>query len=242
MMRIVFCLMACLLGSLSLASASVLEPKKPEPISRPAPPLGLYYYCIDPDNIPEGGHIGTVTVGFEVNQWGRTENVEVLSSTNSCLNLSARTILKVWVYDRYSVLATRKRDRSLQATLEYRVTEDLVGYIRSLMEAEQGLDRDAQPLLRIPPQVGDFQRCIRSSAFRVERVVLEFDVTIEGTPTNIKVIDSTSSCYEKAAMKSVEQWLYGPKIVDRKPVPRTGVQTTIEFQVGDPPKGYKSPE
>lgn len=94
-------------------------------------------------------------------------------------------------------------------------------------------DRDAQPIVRIPPQLADFQRCIRSDDFRIERVVLEFDVTPEGQVANVKVVDSTDSCYERAAIRAAQRWKYNPKIVEGEAQPRYGVRTVIEFQLGE---------
>ena len=89
-------------------------------------------------------------------------------------------------------------------------------------------DRDAQPLVRIPPQFPD--RC-QGRAGAEERVSLRFDVTPDGQTTNIEVIDSTNSCFNRAAARSVERWKYQPKIVDNEAQPRRGVQTVIVFQL-----------
>jgi protein TonB len=89
-------------------------------------------------------------------------------------------------------------------------------------------DRDAQPLVRIPPQYPE--RC-QSRAGTEERVLLEFDVTPDGTTTNIKIVDSTNSCFNREASRSVERWKYQPKIVDQEPQWRRGVQTTVVFQL-----------
>ena len=91
-------------------------------------------------------------------------------------------------------------------------------------------DRDAQPLVRIPPQFPE--RC-QSRANDEERVSLRFDVTPDGQTTNIEVIDSTNSCFNRSAARSVERWKYQPKIVDNQAQPRRGVQTVIVFQLGD---------
>lgn len=93
-------------------------------------------------------------------------------------------------------------------------------------------DRDAQPIVRIPPAEADFQRCITSDEARREAVTLEFDVTPDGQVTNVKVIDSTDSCYERSATRAAQRWKYNPKIVDGEPQPRYGVRTTIRFEVG----------
>jgi periplasmic protein TonB len=91
-------------------------------------------------------------------------------------------------------------------------------------------DRDAQPLVRIPPQYPE--RCMQRAKAR-EQVVVEFDVTPEGTTTNPRVIDSTNSCLNSAATKSVERWKYQPKIVENKAEWRRGVQTVVTFELSD---------
>lgn len=93
-------------------------------------------------------------------------------------------------------------------------------------------DRDAQPLVRIPPQARDFERCIRSDDLRTERVLLEFDVNPQGQVVNVEVVDSTDTCYERAARRAAERWKYQPKVVEGQAQPRIGVRTVIEFQVG----------
>ncbi|MBL4619413.1 MAG: TonB family protein [Marinicaulis sp.] len=89
-------------------------------------------------------------------------------------------------------------------------------------------DRDAQPLVRIPPTYPD--RC-QGRASSMEAVTVQFDVTPEGATTNIVVIDATSRCFNSAAVRSVGRWKYQPKIVDNQPQWRRGVVTTIEFQL-----------
>lgn len=89
-------------------------------------------------------------------------------------------------------------------------------------------DRDAQPLVRIPPQYP--QRCM-SRAANQESVAVEFDVTPDGSVVNPRVLDSTNSCLNRAAMRAVERWRYNPKIVDNVAEPRVGVRTVIDFQL-----------
>ncbi|MGB0513660.1 MAG: energy transducer TonB [Wenzhouxiangellaceae bacterium] len=89
-------------------------------------------------------------------------------------------------------------------------------------------DRDAQPLVRIPPQYP--QRCMARANNR-EAVSVEFDVTPEGQVVNPRVLDTTNSCFNRAAMRAVERWRYNPKIVDSVAEPRLGVRTVIEFQL-----------
>jgi len=89
-------------------------------------------------------------------------------------------------------------------------------------------DRDAQPLVRIPPQYPE--RCQSRSGDR-ETVQVQFDVNPSGQPQNVTVIDSTSSCFNRAAIRAVERWKYQPKIVDNEPQWRRGVVTQFTFQL-----------
>ena len=91
-------------------------------------------------------------------------------------------------------------------------------------------DRDAQPLVRIPPQYPE--RCM-SRASSSESVLVQFDVTPDGQTTNIQTVESSNSCLNRAAERSVERWKYQPKIVDNTPEWRRGVQTVITFNLAD---------
>lgn len=88
-------------------------------------------------------------------------------------------------------------------------------------------DRDAQPMVRIPPTYPP-----RAAEQGLEgNCVMNFDVSPDGQPFNIRAISCTSSQFESTSIRAVERWKYQPKIVDGAPVARTGVQTTIEYQL-----------
>ena len=90
-------------------------------------------------------------------------------------------------------------------------------------------DRDAQPLVRIPPQYPD--RCQGRGSGGEERVVVEFDVTPEGQTVNPRVIQSSNSCLDRSAIRAVERWKYRPKIVEGRAEPRFGVRTVFVYQL-----------
>ena len=92
-------------------------------------------------------------------------------------------------------------------------------------------DRDAQPLVRVPPEYP--QRC-GSRHTDTERVTLEFDVTPQGTVTNIKVVNSTNSCFNRSAERATGRFKYQPKIVDGEQAWRRGVRTAFVYP---PPEG-----
>ncbi len=90
-------------------------------------------------------------------------------------------------------------------------------------------DRDAQPLVRIEPQypLRAAERGIEGSCW------VRFDVTPDGTPTNIDIYRCDSSFFERASTRAVERWRYNPKVEDGVPVARRGVETRFDFRLAD---------
>ena len=62
-------------------------------------------------------------------------------------------------------------------------------------------------------------------------VDLEFTVTTAGTVRDPIVIFSTSSLFERAALRAVLKFKYKPRVVDGVPVDVPGVKTRISFQI-----------
>ena len=90
-------------------------------------------------------------------------------------------------------------------------------------------DRDAQPLVRIPPVFPPrFAQGDNSGYCKVR-----FDVSPEGQPFNIQTTICTSKLLERATVKNVQKWKYNPKIVDGRSVSRSGVETKIRFDLQD---------
>ena len=90
-------------------------------------------------------------------------------------------------------------------------------------------DRDAQPLVRIPPIMPPrFTQGDNSGYCNVR-----FDVSPDGAPFNVSTTLCTSKQLERASIKSVEKWKYNPKIVDGRSVSRSGVETKISFKLAD---------
>jgi len=87
-------------------------------------------------------------------------------------------------------------------------------------------DRDAQPLVRIPPIMPP--RAEKSGHCKVR-----FDVSPEGAPFNVVETYCTQSLFKRASIKSVQKWKYNPKIVDGRSVARKGVESTIRFKLTD---------
>ncbi len=87
-------------------------------------------------------------------------------------------------------------------------------------------DRDAQPLVRIPPVMPP--RAEKSGHCKVR-----FDVSPSGQPYNVVTTYCTSSVFKRASIKSVEKWKYNPKIVEGRAVARRGVESQITFRLTD---------
>ncbi len=87
-------------------------------------------------------------------------------------------------------------------------------------------DRDAQPLVRIPP-------IMPTRAEKSGHCKVRFDVSPEGQPFNVTATYCTQSLFERSSTKSVQKWKYNPKIVDGRAVSRTGVESKITFKLTD---------
>jgi len=97
-------------------------------------------------------------------------------------------------------------------------------------------DRDAQPLVRIPPSFPPRFSQGNNSGYCTVR----FDVSPEGQPFNVETIVCTSNQIKSATIKSVQKWKYNPKIVDGRAVSRSGVESKIRFDLSDE-RGRKLP-
>lgn len=89
------------------------------------------------------------------------------------------------------------------------------------------LDGDVQPIVRVPPQYPP-----RAAQRGLEGyVVVEFTIDTDGSVRDPKVVESSSSIFERSALRTVLRWKYRPQIVDGEPRVRPGVRTRIEFQL-----------
>lgn len=90
-------------------------------------------------------------------------------------------------------------------------------------------DRNAQPLVRIPPQYPP-----RAAERGIEGYCLmEFNVSPDGTPFDIRALDCSSSMFERSSIRAVERWRYSPRVVDGVAQTRTGVQTRLDYQLDE---------
>lgn len=90
-------------------------------------------------------------------------------------------------------------------------------------------DRDAQPMVRIQPQYPPRAAERGLSGY----CLMRFDVSPDGTPTNIEAFDCSSSMFSRNSVRAVERWRYEPKIENGNAVWRRGVETRLEYQLAD---------
>tara|TARA_B100001123_G_C15112281_1_gene947952 strand:- start:405 stop:1052 length:648 start_codon:yes stop_codon:yes gene_type:complete len=64
-------------------------------------------------------------------------------------------------------------------------------------------------------------------------VIVEFTVTKSGTTRGIRVVESTSSMFEKAAIQAASKFKYKPRVVDGEPIEVPGVRNKITFLIED---------
>ena len=84
------------------------------------------------------------------------------------------------------------------------------------------------PLVRIEPEypINARQNGIEGWA------VVEFTISAAGTVKNAVVIASEpGTVFDRAALSAVTKWKYNPKIVDGRPVERSGQRVRFDFEM-----------
>ena len=98
-----------------------------------------------------------------------------------------------------------------------------------------------QPLVRIPPVIPT--RFLSGDVSGYCRV--RFDISPNGKPYNMVAIICTNSQLERPSIRAVQKWKYAPKIQNGRAVKRSGMETTVRFNLKDErgnllpvPKGF----
>ena len=63
--------------------------------------------------------------------------------------------------------------------------------------------------------------------------LMVFTVTTDGSTKDVKVVECTSSLFERASVNAVLKWKYKPRVQNGKPVEVPGVQHIITFEMED---------
>jgi protein TonB len=91
-----------------------------------------------------------------------------------------------------------------------------------------GSDSDAVPVVRVNPQYP-----IRAAERGIEGwVELKFTITASGTVKDPVVIAAKPArIFDSEALRAISKWRYNPKVVDGKPVERTGMKVRLRFRL-----------
>lgn len=84
------------------------------------------------------------------------------------------------------------------------------------------LDGTATPMVRGKPQ---YPPCGRG----IGEVVLDFVVEPDGSVSDVKVVDATSSCFARAAERATRGWRYKPEVVGGEAVRSGRQRVRIQF-------------
>lgn len=99
--------------------------------------------------------------------------------------------------------------------------------VRTVTPQTKATDKDAQPLVRLPPIFpqlflqGDYSGYCK----------VRFDVGTTGEILNPKTTLCTDEVLVDATLTSVRAWRYSPQISNSIPVLRTGIETTVRFDL-----------
>ena len=91
------------------------------------------------------------------------------------------------------------------------------------------MDTQPTPQVRIPPVFPN--RFLQGDVSGYCRV--RFNISAEGLPFNVQTTTCTNNQLKSATVKSVQKWKYAPEIQDGRPVSRSGLETTIRFDLRD---------
>lgn len=91
------------------------------------------------------------------------------------------------------------------------------------------MDKNPTPLVRIPPVFPT--RFLQGDVSGYCRV--KFDISAEGQPFNVETTACTNGQLRSPTVKSVQRWKYAPEMRDGRTVSRTGLETTIRFDLRD---------
>jgi protein TonB len=94
------------------------------------------------------------------------------------------------------------------------------------LSSSGGADRDAMPLVRIEPEYPMHARQNGIEGW----VVVEFTISAAGTVKDAVVVASEpGTVFDRAALSAVTKWKYNPKVVDGRPVERSGIKVRFDF-------------
>jgi periplasmic protein TonB len=90
-------------------------------------------------------------------------------------------------------------------------------------------DGDYMPIVQVAPQYP-----YRAADLGLQgSVLLEFTVTSEGTVRDPRVVESSNTIFDQAAIEAVLRFRYRPRVIDGDSVEVPGVRFRITFELWD---------
>lgn len=165
--------------------------------------------------MPQGAELNDeqyVDVLYDVTSEGATHNIRVLRSTNSCLDEVAVAAVREWMFEPRRIDGQPSTQKDVTTRLSFVLEKD---------EPDPEVDVMLRSALsRIYPA-----RCAKD-AREVEYVTVKYDISKIGETQNVRVIESTNSCFNKTAVQFIEGWRYEARDAERK-----DVEVTLTFQL-----------
>lgn len=89
-------------------------------------------------------------------------------------------------------------------------------------------DGNPIPLIRIEPAYPD-----NASRRGLEgQCTMVFDITPEGTTSNVRVLNCTNTAFERSSINAVMRWRYSPQVQDGMPTVYRGATTQLVYRMG----------
>jgi len=219
-----------LIDSVAIAQQSEANPLDPGeflPLVKTAP--------VYPPQAVADGIEGTVVVEYTILATGSTANVHVVESTDPIFNQSAIDSAQKYKYKPRVVNGEAVSVDGVRTKIVFALEADApaVPPAPAAPPAPPAPDNQAnatggfRPLTVMPPVYPP-----RAAARGIEGYVLmQLTVATDGTTKDIRVLDSSSTLFEHAAVEAVEQYRYSPRIVNGQPIEVQGLRTRINFEL-----------
>ncbi|WP_417493795.1 energy transducer TonB [Maricaulis sp.] len=89
--------------------------------------------------------------------------------------------------------------------------------------------REPVPVVRVQPMYPP-----RAAERRLEgQCSVLFDITPQGTTTNVRALDCSSSLFERASINAVANWRYSPQIEAGQPIMYRGATTQLVYRLDE---------
>ena len=72
--------------------------------------------------------------------------------------------------------------------------------------------------------------------FETETVIVAYAITEDGRTAEIRVRESSSECFNEAAMGAVRGWRFEPRKVNGKDLPQDDMETTFHYKLAEDTK------